>query len=493
MNAAERPFADAGEGDGVGVGLGIEACHDALPEQRAVVADEVHQHAAVLLDRREVALVVLADRGGQRKEAARVEPLREVVLRGVVLEGFVGDRGDHLLHLRQVPGPADLLARGGVLEDEVAEGELAVDVVVQLREQCLGVLGDESGAERLGLLAEGRLRGLQQNGHQRVVVLDAAAEVDAGVGLLALGRILAVQDEPHVGDYSQQVLLVAVVELDGLLVAAGQQDLGPGPFAEHLLLLVEGVLQELGVLQQDQLVEFGQIGRVEADRVLDEQDRLHAADRDVLLGVHLVLDELDDGDDQVRVAVPAEDVVESRAVLLPEPAVDVLREGGQQCDRDLRVALLGEFGKGEDVGFADVVHRQDEVVGVVLGQRLERLAGRTHARERGRIRHVEVQILLIDLRFDVAVLLEDVAVVAAADEQDLVDAVFHEPVVGPALVGHVLFETFGHCDAVFGSLNKNKEKILTFEIGKNENDEQGEIHAAGGYDAGARARVARPP
>ena len=448
--AAQRPLADAGEGHRVGVGLWVEAGDDPLPEQRAVVLDEVDDGAAVRFARGEVALVVAADGGRQREQTARVEPLGEVVLRGVVLEGVVGDGGNHLLHLLQVAGAADDGPRGGVLEDEVAEGELPGDVFVQLREQRLGVLGDEAHAQLAGNLLEFGLRRLQQDGHQRVVLADVTAEVDAGVALLALRGVVAVEDEAHVGDDAQQVVAVAVVEVDRLLVGGGQQNLGPRALAQHLLLLVERILQKFGVLQQDELVELGQVGRVEADGVLDQQDGLDTPLEHVLAGVHGILDELDDGDDELRVAVPAEDVVECRAVALLDAAVDIRREGGQQRDGDARVALLDDVGKGEDVGLADVVHRQDEVVGVVLVQQLERLGCRAHAGERGGIREVEFEVLLVNLRLDVAVLLEDVAVVAAADQQNLVNPVFHEavglPALGQPLFGGILHGSrFRHC------------------------------------------------
>ena len=71
------------------------------------------------------------------------------------------------------------------------------------------------------------------------------------------GGSLAVEYEPHVGNHAQHVLLVTVVKLHGLLVVGGEQDLGACAFAQDLLLFVEGVLQEFGVLQQDQFVEFG--------------------------------------------------------------------------------------------------------------------------------------------------------------------------------------------------------------------------------------------
>ena len=364
----------------------------------------------------------------------------------MVFERLVGDRGDHLLHLREVLGAADLGARVGVLENEVPEGELLGDVFAQLRKERLGVLGDEPCAQLRGLLAEGHLRRLQQHGHQRIVLLDAAAEVDSGVELLALGRVVAAEDEPHVGDHAQQVLFVAFVQLHGLFVAAGQQDFGTRSLAKHLLLFVEGVFQKLGVLQQKQFIELGQIGRIEADGVLDQQDGLYAAFEDVLVGVHLVLDELDDTDDEVRVAVPREDVVQSRTVLLLDAAVDVLRKGGQQRDGGVGVALLDDPGEREHVGFADVVHREDEIERIVASQCLQCLGRRADARQRRRVRHVEVDVLLVDLRFDVPVLFEDVAVVAATHEQDFVDAVFHEPVGDLAPVGHILFQAFVHSE-----------------------------------------------
>ncbi len=169
------------------------------------------------------------------------------------------------------------------------------------------------------------------------------------------------QDESYIGDDAQQIVFVTVVEFGSFVVAGRQQDFRAGALAQHLLLLVERIFQEFGILQQQQFVKFGQVGGVEADRILDQQDGLHTAVQDVFLGVHLVLDQLDDGDDELRIAVPREDVVQSRTVLLFDAAVDVFRKRGQQRNRNLRETLLDRLGEGEDVGFADVVHRQDEV------------------------------------------------------------------------------------------------------------------------------------
>ena len=77
----------------------------------------------------------------------------------------------------------------------------------------------------------------------------------------------------------------------------------------------------------------------------------------------------------------------------------------------------------------------------------------------GGVRHVQGEVFLVDLRFDVSVLLEDIPVVAAADQQDLMDSVFHEPVLGLVPVRQVFFEILVHRDFVY--FNKNRKKSPT--------------------------------
>ena len=380
----------------------------------------------MILDRVEVVAVEGADRGRQREQTTRIEPLREVVLRGVILEHRVGDVGNQLLHIAQILGATDEGAVRWVLEYEIAKGKFALDIVGQLLVQRLRSLVDESHTKLLCVSLETLLGRLQQNGHQRIVVANQAAEVDACVLLLVRRTIGRVERKSDVRDDTQQVVFVALVDPHGVLVVGCQQDLRTGTLTQNLLLLVVGIFQELTILQQHKFVDRGQVGRVVADRVLDQQNRLHATLQNILVGIHSVLDELDDGDDQVGIAVPAEDVVESRAILLLDTAIDILREAGQQHHGHLRIALLDDAREGKHVGLTHVVHRQNEVETTLRLQSLQRLRGRTDARQRGRVAHIEVHILLVDLRFDAAVLFEDIAVVAATYEQDFVDSVAHK-------------------------------------------------------------------
>ena len=179
-------------------------------------------------------------------------------------------------------------------------------------------------------------------------------------------------------------------------------------------------------MQQHKFIDRGQVGRVVADRVLNQQNRLHTTLQDILVGIHSILDQLDDGDNQIGIAVPAEDVVQSRTILLLDATIDILREASQQHHGHLRVALLDDAREGKHIGLAHVVHRQNEVETTLRLQTLQRLGSRADARQRGRVAHIEVHILLVDLRLDVAVLFENIAVVAATYEQDLVDSVAHK-------------------------------------------------------------------
>ena len=126
--------------------------------------------------------------------------------------------------------------------------------------------------------------------------------------------------------------------------------------------------------------------------------------------------------------MPAEDIVDTRAVTILDAAIDILREAGEQRHGDLRIALLHDAGKIEGIGLTHVVHRQDKVETRILGEQIERLGGRTYASQRGRITHIQVDILLINLGLDVTILLENISIVTATNQQDTMHTVLHKAV-----------------------------------------------------------------
>ena len=339
--AAQRAFAQAGEPDGVVVGLGVEAGDDAEALADAVVADHPEVHLADVGD---VVIGVDADGAEQvadGEDTAAVEPAGDVVLLGENAEGPVGHRGHDLLEFVEVLGTGGLQAGVGVGHDEVAEAEFAADVFGDVVGEGLGAFAGEADAELFGHGAHAGLRGLHQEGHRGVLAADEPAEVDARVDLLHLGLVAFVDDEADVGDDADDVVLVLLVVVVGLVVAGGHQDLGAGALAKELLFFVEGVAHGGAVLLEDEFVEERKVGGIVAHGVFDQQDDAGAHLQAVVLGVELVFEELDDGDEDVRGVVPAEDIVDAGVVALDDVAVDFLREGGEQDDRGVRQELLG--------------------------------------------------------------------------------------------------------------------------------------------------------
>ena len=104
--------------------------------------------------------------------------------------------------------------------------------------------------------------------------------------------------------------MILLVECHRLLVVSGQHHLGTATFALGGSVRVQGLGRETLRLREDIVIEVRQHRGVEADVILNEQNHLHAGLADIVVDVHLVLQQFDDGHDEVGVAEPAEDIVE---------------------------------------------------------------------------------------------------------------------------------------------------------------------------------------
>ena len=80
-----------------------------------------------------------------------------------------------------------------------------------------------------------------------------------------------------------------------LLVVACQQHFAAAAHTQRRLVAVQGLGAVLLALYQQELEQVRQDGTVETYGVLYQQDGLNADLEDVVLGVHLVLNQLDDG------------------------------------------------------------------------------------------------------------------------------------------------------------------------------------------------------
>ena len=234
----------------------------------------------------------------------------------------VGNLEDVVLQLLQRVDAHYLRLCLRVAEDEVAEAEVFLEHLMQVERHLLRVFIYEAEAFRLCLCAVLRLRAFE---YQRQV----------GVGLSYLAHQLqtrlavlhAVYGEAHVANHAEHVVRVAFVECHCLLIVACQHHFRSATHTQRSSVAVECLGREAFALREYVVVEVGQYGAVEAYAVLHQQYHLHATLVDVVLKVHLVLYQLDNGEDEVGVAEPAEHVVEDGEVFVLHALRDAMREG----------------------------------------------------------------------------------------------------------------------------------------------------------------------
>ena len=308
---AQRSFADAGKVGVLVETVALEDGHDPPVLHLAVLHDGVEDELPDFGNLAQVGNAARLQRLGHREYGPRIEPARYVVARRVVVERLVGDDVDIVLQVLEILDGDNRFARVGVDKGEVAKTEIFQNRLPQIDRQFLGVLVEERGVQPNGILVVLPLRRLDDERQIGVARAHIGAELDAGLLVFHPGP-----DKRHIGDDTQHIARVFLVNLHGLLVGTGQHHLGAPPHAQHALVLVQRLGREYLRLLQHKVIEVGQYGGVEPDGVLDQQNELHPHRGDVDLGIHLVFDELDDSHQQVYVAQPAEHVVDTAQVFL---------------------------------------------------------------------------------------------------------------------------------------------------------------------------------
>ena len=139
--------------------------------------------------------------------------------------------------------------------------------------------------------------------------MDKLAEFQACVDFFLVRPVSAVDDKAYIGNYAQQMVRIAPVERESIVIAGGKQDFGPRSLALNLLLLVESVPDGFVVLLEYQFVKYGQVGGIIAHRIFNQKDGPGAHLKYVVVGIQTVFQEFDDGDYDIRVVVPAEDII----------------------------------------------------------------------------------------------------------------------------------------------------------------------------------------
>ena len=277
---------------------------------------------------------------------------------------------DVVLQLLQVADTHDFLARLRVTEDEVAEAHVLLEDVAQVDAHLLRVLVDEVEALGLSLLAVLALGTFHDERHKLVASTNGPQQLQSSLGILLNARqafagtrraVGGLHGEAHIADDAEHVVVKLFVDGPCLLVATCQHHFWTATHTHRGRVRVQGLCGEVLTLDEQVVIEVREDGRIEADAVLDEEDELYARLLNVVLEVHAVLDELDDGEDEIGVSEPAEHIVEHRQVFVLHATGDAMREWRKHHATHLRVFGLDLPGHGERVVVGITRHRDDEV------------------------------------------------------------------------------------------------------------------------------------
>ncbi len=194
---------------------------------------------------------------------------------------------------------AYLLAGLGITHHKVAETEVVDDGFAEVDGKFFGVFVNECAPHLYDIVGILGLGALDDQGQIGVARPQLAGQFYAGFGVLD-----AFAHERNVADDAEDVFGILVVDFESFLVVACEHYLGTSAHTQHALVLVECFGREETRLRENEFVDYREHRAVESHRVLDDDDELHAHIVNVIVGIEFVLEQLDDGEQQVDVAKP---------------------------------------------------------------------------------------------------------------------------------------------------------------------------------------------
>ena len=141
--------------------------------------------------------------------------------------------------------------------------------------------------------------------------------------------------------------------------------------------------------------------------------------------VHLVLDKFDDRQDEVRVAKPAEDIVEDTQVLILHAPRDAMGEGRKDNAMNLGKLCLDSARHGESIVVGITRHTNDEV-DACRGKHLLGFLYRRDLRESRWIAESKLHIFIVDLLFHASVVLKHESIVGIGYNQHIINMSRHD-------------------------------------------------------------------
>ena len=312
--SSERAFTDAGK---IGItvkAVALEHSHNTLILHLAVFHDRLKNNLAMGIDVLQRLPRDLLQELGHRKNGARIQPAGNMIVADMVEERLGRNGKQHILQLFQVMHTRNLSHGFRVTENEVTETEILRYGLPKVDVHLFRVLVDEVGIQFAHILSVVFFRRLQDKRNKRVALPDFAQQLHAGKRILfALVRKAGVRNHP------QHIVLVFLVQRPGFFIRARKHNFGTSAHAQGTLMGIQSLRSKKLALLEHKLIQIGKNRRIETDRILHQQNHLHAHFLYVALQVHLVFYQLDDRHEQVIVSQPAEHVLEYAQVFVFHP------------------------------------------------------------------------------------------------------------------------------------------------------------------------------
>ena len=443
--SAERTVADTRKMGIFVETASVEHSHDSEIFHVAILHNRVENNLSRRIDILQLRPLDRLEELRNGENRPRRQPSADVVARHMVEHRLVGNLENAVLQLLQILHTGNFLAvdflemflveiNRRIAENEVAETHVFFDDPLQVEAHLLRVFIDKMKTFGLGfltILAFGTLHDERQKfvvGTNRPKQFQTCLSVffNAGKSLARPRQSLrALHREAHVADHAQNVVGIAFVDVPSLLVTSRQHHFRSSAHSQRGGMVVQRLGRKTLTLHQYIMVEVRQNARIEADRVLDEQNHLHTGLLDVVFEVHAVLNQLDNRENQVRVAKPAEHIVENREVLVGHPSRDAVRERRQHHAAHVGTLLLDLPCHRESVVVGVARHRNYQV-DVRRLHHLARLLNRRNLRKRRRIAQSEFHILVVNLLLHAPVVLKHESVVRIRHNQHVVDSAHHQ-------------------------------------------------------------------
>ena len=339
------------------------------------------------------------------------EPAGKMIIDRVVVQTLVRQIPDDTFQSGDVAGFGDDPPIG-VLEHKRAESVVFQNKCAQVMQQLRRVLVQKMHLQGAGLFLMHRFLRLQQQ--RKIGVhrphLPNQLEPRRRVHLASAGIA-------HVGNDAEQVVPVGVDQGHRFFVGFRQQDFRPQPDPQQTVPDVHGVQQQIPGLGQYLRIQKRQDPRIVDRRVLDQQDGLHPLFA-VRRHIHLVFDVFDNRQQNAAVAGPVKNAVNTG--LAPDVGDHVRCQPviGKHHDRQFGIRFFDGLLEFKRFHVADPGHRDHQVDRIRRqdGQRIL-LAGRLV--NPWDIGNTEVGELMVDLLGQLAVLLQDKAVIDRGNQQDL--------------------------------------------------------------------------